>query len=47
MRLTGIPRLPLAIAAAAAVLTACSGSAAPNGAHASPAPATYYLALGD
>ena len=49
MRLTGIPclRLPLAIAAAVAVLTACSGSAAPAGAHASPAPPTYYLALGD
>ncbi len=49
MRLTGIPRLrlPLAIAAAAAVLTACSSSAATNGAYANPAPATYYLALGD
>ncbi len=49
MRLAGIPRLrlPLAIAAAVAVLTACSGSAAPAGAHASPAPLTYYLALGD
>jgi lysophospholipase L1-like esterase len=49
MRLTGIPRLrlPLAIAAAAAVLTACSSSAATNGAYANPAPPTYYLALGD
>ncbi len=54
MRLKGIPRLrlPLAIAAAAAVLTACSSSAAPNsaapnGAYANPAPPTYYLALGD
>ena len=49
MRLAGVPRLrlPLAIAAAVAVLTACSGSAAPAGAHASPAPPTYYLALGD
>jgi lysophospholipase L1-like esterase len=39
MRLTGIPRLrlPLAIAAAAAT----------NGAYANPAPPTYYLALGD
>ena len=48
MRLTGIwrLRLPLAIAAAAA-LTACSGSAAPDGSHASPSPPTYYLALGD
>ena len=48
MRLTGIPRLrlPLAIAAAAA-LTACSGSATPHDAHARPAPPTYYLALGD
>jgi lysophospholipase L1-like esterase len=48
MRLTGIPRLrlPLAIAAAAA-LTACSGSAAPHDTQASPAPPTYYLALGD
>ena len=32
MRLTGILRLPLAIAAAAAVLTACSGSAVPRAA---------------
>jgi lysophospholipase L1-like esterase len=49
MRLAGTPclRLLLAIAAAVAVLTACSGSAAPAGAHASPVPATYYLALGD
>jgi lysophospholipase L1-like esterase len=49
MRLTGIPRLrlPLAIAAAAAVLTACSSSAATNGAYANPAPPTYYLVLGD
>ena len=47
MRLTGVPRLPLAIAAAAVVLTACSGAATPAAAHASPAPATYYLALGD
>jgi lysophospholipase L1-like esterase len=52
MRLTGIPRLrlPLAIAAvtATAVLTACSGSAAPNATPAkAPAPPTYYLALGD
>jgi lysophospholipase L1-like esterase len=53
MRLTGILRLPLAIAAAATVLTACSGSAAPHAALAgpdpdpSPAPPTYYLALGD
>jgi lysophospholipase L1-like esterase len=49
MRLTGIPRLrlPLAIAAAAAVLTACSSSAATNGAYVNPAPPTYYLALGD
>jgi len=47
MRLIGIPRIPLAIAAAAVMLTACSGSAAPNGAHANSAPATYYLALGD
>ena len=51
MRLTGILRLPLAIAAAATVLTACSGSAAPHAASAgpdpSPAPPTYYLALGD
>ena len=49
MRLTGIPRLrlPLAIAAAAAMLTACSSSAATNGAYANPAPPTYYLALGD
>src|SRR5271169_4016618 len=49
MRLAGIPRLrlPLAIDAAVAVLTACSGSAAPADAHASPAPPTYYLALGD
>ena len=47
MRLAGIPRLPLAIAAAAVVLTACSGTATPNGADANPAPATYYLALGD
>jgi lysophospholipase L1-like esterase len=48
MRLTGIPRLrlPLAIAAITAV-AACSGSAAPNRAHAKPAPPTYYLALGD
>ncbi len=48
MRLTGISRLrlPLAIAAAAA-LTACSGSATSNRPHASPAPPTYYLALGD
>jgi lysophospholipase L1-like esterase len=48
MRLTGLRRLrlPLAIAAAAAV-TACSGSTTHNGAHASPAPPTYYLALGD
>ncbi len=45
MRLTGILRL--AVAAAAAVLTACSSSAAPNGSHASPAPPTYYLAVGD
>ena len=51
MRLTGILRLPLAIAAAATVLTACSGSARPHaalaGADPSPAPPTYYLALGD
>jgi len=49
MRLTGIPRLrlPLAIAAAAAMLTACSSSAATNGAYVNPAPPTYYLALGD
>lgn len=49
MRLTSIPRLrlPLAIVAAAAALTACSSSAATNGAYANPAPATYYLALGD
>ena len=52
MRLTSIPRLrlPLAIAAvtAAAVLTACSGSATPNATPAkAPAPPTYYLALGD
>jgi lysophospholipase L1-like esterase len=55
MRLTGILRLPLAIVAiaAAAALTACSGSATPhgsamrNGALASTAPPTYYLALGD
>ena len=42
MRLTGIPRLrlPLAIAAAAAVLTACSSSAATNGAYVNPAPPT-------
>src|SRR6202043_784082 len=48
MRLTGLRRLrlPLAIAAAAAV-TACSGSATDSTTHASPAPATYYLALGD
>jgi lysophospholipase L1-like esterase len=40
-------RLPLAIAAAAA-LAACSGPAAPHHAPASPAaPPTYYLALGD
>ncbi len=38
--------LPLAIAAAAAV-TACSGPAASDGAHARAAEATYYLALGD
>ncbi len=49
MRLAGIPRLHLllVIAAVAAVLTACSGSATPNGAYANPAPPTYYLALGD
>ncbi len=51
MRLTGILRLPLAVAAAATILTACSGSAAPDAALAgpdpSPAPPTYYLALGD
>ncbi len=39
-------RLPLAIAAAAA-LTACSGPAAPHHAPASAPPASYYLALGD
>ncbi len=46
MRLTGILRLrlPLTIAVitALAAVTACSGSS-----HASPAPPTYYLALGD
>ncbi len=51
MRMTGILRLPLAIAAAATVLAACSGSAVPRAALAgpdpSPAPPTYYLALGD
>ena len=51
MRLTGILRLPLAIAAAATVLAACSGSAVPRAALAgpdpSPVPPTYYLALGD
>ena len=51
MRLTGILRLPLAIAAAATVLAACSGSAVPRAALAGPdpslAPPTYYLALGD
>ena len=53
MRLTGIPRLrlrlPLAIAAvtALAAVTACSGSATSARPPASPAPPTYYLALGD
>ena len=49
MRLTSILcRLPIAVAfiTAAAVLTACS-TAAPDDTHASPAPPTYYLALGD
>ncbi len=39
-------RILLAVAAAAA-LTACSGSPAPDAAHAKPAENTYYLALGD
>ena len=48
VRLASIPRLRLTLAiVAAAVLTACSGSATPNGADANPAPPTYYLALGD
>ena len=52
MRPAGIRRLrlPLAIAAVTALtaLTACSGSVAGHLAHdAAPAPATYYLALGD
>jgi lysophospholipase L1-like esterase len=49
MRLNGILRLPLAIAAAAALtaVTACSGSATSNRTHPNPAPSTYYLALGD
>jgi lysophospholipase L1-like esterase len=51
VRLASIPllRLTLAIAvvAALAAVTACSGSATPNGADANPAPPTYYLALGD
>ena len=50
MRLTSILcRLPIAVAfiTAAAVLTACSDPAAPDDTHASPAPPTYYLALGD
>ena len=51
MRLTGIPRLrlPLAIAAvtALAAVTACSGTVTSSRPHASPAPPTYYLALGD
>jgi lysophospholipase L1-like esterase len=49
MRLNSILRLPLAIAAAAALtsVTACSGSATSNRTHPNPAPSTYYLALGD
>ena len=47
MRLTGILRLPLAIAAAAMVLTACSGSVTPHGPPAKAPDPTYYLALGD
>ena len=39
-------RILLAVAAAAAV-TACSGSPVPNGANATAADPTYYLALGD
>ena len=51
MRLTGILRIvrlriPLAIAAVVAV-TGCSGSVPPHRAPESPAPSTYYLALGD
>jgi lysophospholipase L1-like esterase len=51
MRLAGIPRLRLPLAVAAAVtiaaVEACSGSAAPARTHPAPAPAAYYLALGD
>ena len=51
MRLAGILRIvrlriPLAIAAVVAV-TGCSGSVPPHRAPESPAPSTYYLALGD
>lgn len=51
MRLTGILRIvrlriPLAIAAVVAV-TGCSGSVPPHRAPESPAPSTFYLALGD
>jgi lysophospholipase L1-like esterase len=49
MRLTGIPRLrlPLAIAAVAALTAACSGSVTPHGTPAKAPEPTYYLALGD
>ena len=47
MRPVRIPRLTLAVVAAAAALTACSGPAPSNPAMAKAPPATYYLALGD
>ena len=50
MRLASIcARLPLAVAGPlpCAVLAACSGPAAPDDTHPSPAPPAYYLALGD
>jgi len=47
MRPIRIPHLSLAVVAAIAALTACSGPAPSNPALAKAPPATYYLALGD
>jgi lysophospholipase L1-like esterase len=43
----GLVRIVLAVAAAAAAVSACSGPVTPTGTHASAGQATYYLALGD
>src|SRR5271166_20259 len=43
----GLVRIAFAVAVIAASVTACSGPATPGGSRATPAQASYYLALGD